>query len=185
MALPQTPLQPYQIEMLRNVDTMMDRFKDSRLSMFSLGGRRQGKSMAMKMPVTTSTIAGNEITSIIFDEMADAYTNAAITIDSLTKAFSRGEPVLGALGPEVVLDDPKWPGSRVEIWRKETDKRDPRHPNPKAGRITRYEIKGDIAMAETVDGYEFARQRAQHLHDDLVLEIKRQRQKENPLFGRF
>jgi hypothetical protein len=183
MALPQTPLQPYQIEMLRSVDTMMDRFKDSRLSMFSLGGRRQGKSMAMKMPVTTSAIAGNEITSVIFDEMADAY--AAITIDSLTKTFSWGEPALGALGPEVVLDDPKWPGSRVEIWRKEIDKRDPRNPNTKAGRITRYEIKGDIEMVETVDGYEFARKRAQHLHDDLILEIKRQRQKENPLFGRF
>jgi hypothetical protein len=171
--------------MLRNVDTMMDRFKDSRLSMFSLGGRRQGKSMAMKMPVTTSAIAGNEITSVIFDEMADAYANAAITIDSFTSALTYGEPFLDALGPEVVIDDPKWPGSRVEIWRKETEKRDPRHPNPKAGRITRYEIKGDTAMVETVDGYEFARQRAQHLHDDLVLKIKRQRQKENPLFGRF
>jgi hypothetical protein len=185
MALPQTPLLPYQVEMLKSVDVMMDRFKRSGLSAFNHGGRRHGKSAFMKMATTNSTIAGNEITSITFDEMADAYAEAAISIDSLTKAFSWGEPGLGALEPEVVIDDPRWPGSRVEVWRKETDKRDPRHPNPKAGRITRYEIKGDIEMVETVDGYEFARQRAQHLHDDLVLKIKRQRQKENPLFGRF
>jgi hypothetical protein len=170
-------LTSYQKQMLGVIDRMIGQYGANPSVIYS-PARRWGKSLASKM-VTSNAIAGANPAMIIMDEFADEWK--PLSVNEL-----RPKPKLEALGPEVVLDDPKWPGSRIEVWRKETDKRDPRNPNPKAGRIVSYEIRGEHAENERqLHTLDQARARAQMLHERAIKRVRRQMQTDNPMFGRF
>ncbi|AGC36148.1 hypothetical protein B7L88_gp140 [Rhizobium phage RHEph10] len=170
-----------QQHMLSMVDHMLKQYgQPGSTSIFS-PARRHGKSLAMKA-ITTNAVAGLNPTMITVDEWTSVF-NEPVSASELTSVLI---PEFKAVGPEVTLDDPKWPGSRIEIWRKETEKRDPRHPNPKAGRIVRYEIRGEHAEGEReLHSLDVARRRAQMLHERAIKRIQRQMQAANPMFGRF
>ncbi|MBX4911464.1 hypothetical protein HJA82_29560 [Rhizobium bangladeshense] len=175
MALPTEPLTAFQQSMLNSIDAMISTFGEdgfrTRLAMNPYY-RQAGKSQTLRnytglTGATTSQIGTDELKVIGWNDLS----------------FSQE---IDVLGPEVVLDDPKWPGSRVEVWRKEIDKRDPRNPNPKAGRIVRYEVKGDMmGMAEEFSRLEDAEKRAKELHARAVRKAVAAARADNPNFGRF
>ncbi len=88
--------------------------------------------------------------------------------------------------PEVVFDDKNWPDARIEVWRKDIDKRDPRHPNPHAGRIIAYEIRGEsMLQPEIHQGLHLAKMRARVLHEAAIKAAQAKMRAANPNFGRF
>ncbi|TDW20474.1 hypothetical protein EV128_125104 [Rhizobium azibense] len=168
-ALPE--LTDYQKQMLASIQPMINAYR-SRKGVLS-SSQRRGKSAYTN--TVTSQARGKEITQIWVDEYD------YVVADELKSVLSpKVRPDL-----EEVIDDPKWPGSRIEIWRKETDRRDPRNPNPKAGRIIKYEIRGEFCIREEIQGLMFAKQRAQHLHEIAVKKVQDMMRAANPLFGRF
>lgn len=174
---------------LGRVQSMMDQYASLRSVSF---GNRKGKSVSTQM--VTNAVAGVKSSSAILDEISQL-TKA---MSSLGRSMSISQVVIDEfngwvrpksadpLGREIVIDDPKWPGSRVEIWRKEMDKRHPRNPNPRAGAIVRYELKGEmLGIAEEFSSLEAARERATELHRRTVEKAKHQMRAINPNFGRF
>ncbi|QIG75717.1 hypothetical protein EVC20_146 [Rhizobium phage RHph_Y2_17_1] len=151
-------LTSYQKDLLAMIDPMIASYGRQK---FAIPGRRGGKS-----------VAAEEIHRII------GHTITRIWVDDIERA--------SALKPEVVLDDPKWPDSRVEVWRKEIEKSSPRNPNPKAGRIVSFELRGKcVTGRREFSSLDEARLQAQMLHDRDVIRSLREMQAANPMFGRF
>ncbi|QIG69175.1 hypothetical protein EVB78_141 [Rhizobium phage RHph_N1_15] len=151
-------LTSYQKDLLAMIDPMIAAYGKQR---FAIPGRRGGK-----------TAAAEEIHHII------GQTITRIWVDDIERA--------AALKPEVVLDDPKWPAARVEIWRKEIEKRDPRNPNPKAGRIVSFELRGKCVTGQReFSSLDAAQMQAKMLHNRAILRSLREMQAANPMFGRF
>ncbi|WP_276122655.1 hypothetical protein [Pararhizobium qamdonense] len=164
---------------LSQIQPMMNRYADERLVTYQMPARRHGKSQAP--PVTRSTLAGTKPTIAILDEMSRVMNSTKLSIDE----FSRVLAPISVLGPELVYKDSKWPGSRVEVWLVEVDKRDPRNPNPQAGKTARYEVRGERAVVETFRSLEEADRRAQGLHQIAVRQVQQEMRQANPNFGRF
>lgn len=152
------------------IAAMMGAFAGVRNESFA---RRHGKTQAMQREAVTTTLAGNEASVITVDEV--------VRWTEWTKLLN--EPVLG---PEASFDDKRWPGCRIEVWCSKIDKRDPRNPNPKAGPVKRYEVRGEsLGLIETFTDLTKAKALAKATHERLVKEAQREAFGGNPLFGRF
>ncbi|OCP21964.1 MULTISPECIES: hypothetical protein [unclassified Ensifer] len=161
-------LNNFQKQMLSSVDAYISKFGHLHYSL----PRRHGKSRSAQITTANATLRG-----------VSAENSIQILLDDL--GWSPPVPRKPALGPEHVFDNPQWPGSRIEVWRLDKTKRDPRHPNPAAGTITQYEIRDENGKLETVSGLNLAVARAEHLHELAIAEAQEKMRQLNPNFGRF
>lgn len=93
----------------------------------------------------------------------------------------------------VVYSHPDYPEAEVTVRSQFREAKDPRHPNPSAGRQTIYIVCAEgKRLATDFHALEPAKMRASDLHDHLIKKIQKkaadalaERQRKTPNFGRF
>lgn len=188
---------------LNKVDEMLEEYRPIR-QILSTPSMRRGKSMSAALAsaipmrkelntVTSQVAAANGMQKAdVLKAMAQAIqtmNSAVVGKEALTYWLDEYDPLSQSKkltsGPAATFDDPKFEGSRVEVWRVELSGRDPRNPNPQAGSIVTYEVRCEQRVTERVSGLESAKTRASELHKELIEEITANFLERNPRFGLF
>jgi hypothetical protein len=92
-----------------------------------------------------------------------------------------------SLGPELVLEDPRFPAARVEVWAGHCQKNDPQHPNPDMGPIRSYGVFVPEAekWSRHIFNWAIAEAKAKSMHKAIVKRLLAEQVANQPTFGMF